>query len=193
MKSLAEALAAPIYELIPEFAGQPKVSRIYNDLRFHPNKQPYKEHMWISFGVKENPADIFVAIDKDGWTAGCGIEGIKKEHLHNWRRNLIDNNTIWRSQLEELESNHKIHYLFGDKYKKPIFPDIPESVFELVQAKKVWLFLDVRRKFNSAPEKDFFRAICQLMHLYLFMVVAPSAIQPELSNLSQKFSTLALK
>ena len=45
MKELAEDLSGPISIILPEFTGKVKVSRINNDIRFSPNKPPYKEHM----------------------------------------------------------------------------------------------------------------------------------------------------
>ena len=49
MKALAGALEDPVFFILPEFSGRAKVSRINNDIRFSPNKPPYKERVWISF------------------------------------------------------------------------------------------------------------------------------------------------
>ncbi|MDP8241176.1 MAG: DUF2461 domain-containing protein [Candidatus Hatepunaea meridiana] len=160
LKSLAEALAEPVASILPEFTGKPKMSRINNDIRFSLNKPPYKEHIWISFGkVKGSCADIFVAIGRNGWAAGCGIGAPKQEQLDGWRKNLLEHRDVWRRYAQAAGMGEKIGIYINNSYKKPLFPDIPDDLMQLVQAKSVWLVEIPKTEFNDNPERDFFISI----------------------------------
>jgi len=170
MKAIAQFLAEPVSALFPEFSGAPKVSRINNDLRFNPDKSPYKDYMWISFGIRGAVADIFAAIDKNGWTAGCGLSSPKRDEMNHWRRNLIDNHDEWTQHFKAVNEKRKFNLHFGDKYKKPLYDDTPPDIFDLVQSKSIWIVFEPLREFSGTPEEDFMRAILQISPLYMFMV-----------------------
>ncbi len=193
LKALANSLAEPISALFPEYSGTPKVSRINNDIRFQPDKAPYREHIWISFGVKESAANIFAAIDKNGWTAGCAIHSSKRDDLHHWRRNLIDHHTEWKHHSDSIMQKRKFELHFGDKYKKPLFEDIHSDIRDLVQAKGVWIVFDPHREFAGTPEEDFMRAILQISPLYMFMVESDMAVPQRLVGIHSNVSNYARK
>ncbi len=179
MKIIAESLAEPVAVILPEFSGKPKLSRINNDIRFTPNKPPYKEHMWISFGSRiEQGADLFSAIGRNGWATGCGIGTPKREPLDTWRKNLLEYRDVWRKYSTALGLGEKVLTYYDKFYKKSLFPDIPEDLEKLVQAKSIWIVEASKTTFKDNPEVDFFRGLCQMLPVYLFMS-APTDKLPE--------------
>lgn len=193
LKALAGSLSDPISALFPDFSDKPRVSRINNDLRFNPDKAPYKEHIWISFGVRGNSADIFAAVDKNGWTAGCGLSSPKRDDLTHWRRNLIDNHAEWVQQYEAINNKRKLNAHYGDMYKKPLFEDTPANISHLVQTKGVWIYFEPQHHFSGTPEEDFMRAILQLLPLYMFMVDSDLSIPQRIVGLHANISNYLSK
>ena len=187
LKALAQALAGPVSTIIPEFSGDPKISRINNDIRFSPHKPLYKEHMWISFGGSGEScgADIFAAVDRHGWCTGCGIASPKREPLDNWRKNLLEFAPLWRQYMKVRRFGDEILAHFENKYKKPLYPDIPDDLCDLVQAKGVWLVEKPRLIFKKAPEKEFFAGICRNLPIFLFMSQSPKILPQRLAQLGR--------
>ncbi len=189
LKSIAESLTGPVASILPEFSGRPRVSRINNDIRFHPNKPPYKEHMWISFkSGKENNAEIFAGVGRRGWFAGCHIEAGSREPLDDWRRNLLDNADIWRRYATAADLGEKVMMDIENPYKKPLFPDMPEDLRELVQARGVWLVYEPGKKIDETAEECFFCGICRILPLYLFMTIPPVHLLERITELGAKIN-----
>ena len=186
MKELAEDLSGPISIILPEFTGKVKVSRINNDIRFSPNKPPYKEHMWISFGGGHgcSSADIFMGIDRNGWTTGCGIGSNKREPLDEWRRNLIDNIDLWRKYASAIGLGTEVMTFIDQSYKKPLFSDTPEDIYKIVQAKGIWVIDKSRKSFEDDPEVDTYNAIGKFLPLYHFMNSTGTELKDKLAYLA---------
>ena len=186
LKAMAETLSEPVSGILSDFFGKPKVSRINNDIRFSPNKPLYKEHMWVSFRDRnQRYADIFAAIGRKGWAVGCGIGAPKRDPLDEWRRNLIEYTDIWNSYVKASGIGEMIEKYIEKSYKKPLFPDIPDEVRDLVQAKGIWLVEVSRKSFNKNPEADFFRGICRMLPIYFFMVCSTTELLARLKELGK--------
>jgi len=187
LKELAESLAGPVSTILPEFNGKPKISRINNDIRFSPKKPLYKEHMWISFsaGGDCSEADIFAAVDRNGWCTGCGIGSNKREPLDGWRKNLLEYTDLWLEYTDSISFGKKSRAYFENIYKKPLFPDIPEEIYDLVQAKGVWIVDDPINEFTVSPEADFFAGMCKNLPIYLFMSQPAGLLESRLSELGR--------
>ena len=179
-------LSGPVSLVLPEFTEAPKISRINNDIRFSPNKPPYKEHMWISFGGGHgcSSADIFAGFDRNGWTTGCGIGSMKREPLDDWRRSLIDNIGIWRKYAAAIGLGTEVMTYIEQPYKKPLFPDVPEDIQEIVQAKAIWIIDRSRESFEDEPEVDTYIGICKFLPLYHFMNSRGNELKKNLSCLA---------
>lgn len=76
-----EALLA---ELEPEF-GAGKIFRPYRDVRFSPDKSPYKTHLgvWLQSGG-------YIQLSADGLAAGCGMYQMAPDQLDRYRRAVAD-------------------------------------------------------------------------------------------------------
>lgn len=182
LKRLSISLAEPVRLIAPDYIKDPKVSRINNDIRFNPKKPPYKEHMWISFNSK-SAADIFFAVDRHGWSIGCGINCAKRDDGESWRRNLIEHADVWRECWDELNGHQKLEIYSENPYKKPLYDDIPEDLFGLVQARGVWFVQNARTKFEQSPEDDILRELKLFLPLYLFMNVLTNKLRDQLKKL----------
>lgn len=186
MKALAGALDDPVSFILPEFSGKAKVSRINNNVRFSPNKPLYKERVWISFGGSTiRCANLFAGIDRNGWTTGAGIADSKPESLDNWRNNLLNYSDVWRRYGDAIGLSGKALVHLENPYRKPLFPDIPDELYELVQARGVWIVESYRTVFDRSPVGDFFRGICRFLPAYLFMTIAPSKLLKRLGALGK--------
>ncbi|MFC2150377.1 DUF2461 domain-containing protein [Calditrichota bacterium] len=184
MKALAASLTAPVTTILPDFSGKAKISRINNDIRFHKNKPPYKEHMWIAFKPEGDfVAEMFTGISENGWSAGVGLHGQKKDEINLWRENLLKHTDLWRAYTNSFNSVDKLQIHYGDPYKKPLYPDIPEDIYELVQARGAWMFTNTTRKFSANPESDVFNAICRMLPAYMFMTVSSTKLTTALKAL----------
>jgi len=188
LKAVAAALSDPIASIVPEFDGKPKISRINNDIRFTPNKAPYKEHMWISYGAKGATAELFAAIGRNGWAVGCAVGSNKRDPHDGWRQNLLGNAEKWREYFSVLPKEEIPEFYYGNIYKKPLFPDIPEDIKDLVQSKGVWIVQKARLDFKATPEQDLFRGICLMLPIYILMAVPPFGVKERLSELGKKIS-----
>ncbi|MBU0519372.1 DUF2461 domain-containing protein [bacterium] len=187
MKSLAEALDDPVSLIMPEFSGKAKVSRINNDIRFSPNKPPYKSHYWISFGAKEGAcANLFAGIDKNGWVCGAGIGDAKREPLNIWRENLLDYQKKWRKFTTALGMDPQKQVFTENSYKKPLYPDIPDDLFPIVQAKGVWIIDQNRQEFERSYVEDVFRGLCKFLPVYLLMTVPKKDLKGRMNELGKK-------
>ena len=186
IKELASDLTIPVHTILPDFNGKPKISRINADIRFHPKKKPYKEHIWMAFR-EDNPApaDMFVYIDRAGWGAGAGIGALKKEPLDNWRRNLIEHVDTWKKYGKVVGLGKKILIYTEGDYRKPLFPNIPDDVFRPVQAKGVWIVEKSNKTKRKPTDADFFNALCRVLPVYTFMSSTPKNLTSNLKKLDK--------
>ncbi len=180
IKDLAILLNDPVAFLLPQYKGKAKVSRIYNDLRFHKDKPPYKKHMWISFGT--DPADIFVAVGEEGWAAGVGISSSRKQDMESWRNNLLRYPDQWRKMTTALGVGSTVELFFGDSYKKALYDNIPEDILPVVQSKSLWIVDAPRPEFEQDAAKDFFKGIQRFLPVYYFMTES-DALEERLDEL----------
>ncbi len=182
IKNLALDLSGPLSMILPEQTEKPKISRINNDLRFAKNKPLYKEHVWVKFGIK--PAELFGAIDRNGWCAGVSIGSPKRADLDLWRKNLIKHSDAWQRYTEAIKFGDEVKLYTVDKYKKPLYENIPENVYELVQAKTgIYLVQEPQPELSNLPVKDFFFGLAMMLPAYLFMSVEGAQLSERLSEL----------
>ena len=92
---------------------------------------------------------------------------------------------MWRRYAEAIGLGEKASVHLENPYKKPLFPGIPEDLFELVQTRGVWIVDAYQRTFDRSPVEDFFRGICRFLPAYLFMTVIPSKLLERLRGLGK--------
>ena len=86
-----EAVRAPMEELLaelePEFGGG-RVFRPYRDVRFSPDKTPYKTNISATVGEMG-----YVMVSTEGLTAGAGLAHLAADQLDRYRRAVDDDRT----------------------------------------------------------------------------------------------------
>ncbi|MCL2650201.1 MAG: DUF2461 domain-containing protein [Candidatus Azobacteroides sp.] len=132
MKTLIVALTPAMQSIDPKFDFNPNkiLSRIYRDIRFSPDKTPYKTHLWMTFqrfipdGQWESFPAFFMEISEEGYDYGMGLYGSKKKIIDNLRERIIDEPDHFREITEPvLKRGFNPE---GETYKKPVKNDLPE-------------------------------------------------------------------
>src|ERR1700747_1252812 len=77
MEELTELLAAEL--------GEPKIFRPYRDIRFSPDKTPYKTHIGAVLG-----GTGYVQFSADGLAAGAGMWHMEPDRLARYRAAVAD-------------------------------------------------------------------------------------------------------
>jgi uncharacterized protein (TIGR02453 family) len=81
-------LEALLDEVADELGGEVKVFRQHRDVRFSPDKSPYKTR---TYGVvSASPAPLFVQVDREGLFAGTGHHELDAGRLERFRAAVAD-------------------------------------------------------------------------------------------------------
>ena len=84
MTALLETLAG-------RFGGEVKVFRQNRDVRFSPDKSPYKTNTYgIVYGAAIAPAGLYASISADGLVAGSGYHMMARDQLDRFRTAIDD-------------------------------------------------------------------------------------------------------
>lgn len=99
-----ECVRAPMDALLAELAprwGTAKVFRPYRDIRFSPDKTPYKTHIGAFF-----ERGGYIQVSADGLGAGCGIWHMEPEQLARYRDAVAADKT-GRALVELVATLHR--------------------------------------------------------------------------------------
>jgi uncharacterized protein (TIGR02453 family) len=87
-------LEAMLDELADELGGEVKVFRQYRDLRFTPDKSPYKTRTYgLVYGIPDAVAGIYAQISARGLYAATGYYQLTREQLERFRDAIVDDRT----------------------------------------------------------------------------------------------------
>jgi uncharacterized protein (TIGR02453 family) len=105
MLTILEHLAVDMRAIAPELHVSPKsMYRIYRDVRFSENKQPYKTHVAASFWHrtlgKGAGAGMYFHVEPDGVWIGGGMYAPEMPQLHRVREQIAENTGRFRSIVE---------------------------------------------------------------------------------------------
>ena len=105
MLAILDRLASDMRAIAPELLVGPKsMYRIYRDVRFSENKQPYKTHVAASFWPRDLGkgvgAGMYFHIAPDGVWIGGGMYAPEMPQLHKVRQQVADNVQHFRSIVE---------------------------------------------------------------------------------------------
>lgn len=105
MLAILDRLASDMRAIAPELLVGPKsMYRIYRDVRFSENKQPYKTHAAASFWHRElgkgAGAGMYFHIAPDGVWIGGGMYAPEMPQLHKVRERIAGNVRQFRSIVE---------------------------------------------------------------------------------------------
>jgi uncharacterized protein (TIGR02453 family) len=105
-----DKVLGPMTELTEELAaefGEPKIFRPYRDVRFSPDKTPYKTHIGAVVG-----GTCYVQLSAEGLAAGAGLWQMSPEQLARYRKAVVGDRP--GSELEEIiaaieKAGHTVH------------------------------------------------------------------------------------
>ena len=105
MLAILEQLAVDMRRIAPELMVSPKsMYRIYRDIRFSENKQPYKTHVAASFWHRElgkgGGAGMYFHVEPGGVWVGGGMYAPEMPQLHRVREHIAANIRHFRSIVE---------------------------------------------------------------------------------------------
>ena len=182
LKALANALV-PFFASIDsqmDFRPAKLISRIYRDIRFSPDKTPYKKHMWIAY---QRPFQrqttewmsfpgFFLEIGKEGSNYGMGLFEAQKKVMDRYREMIEYQPEQFRKITAGLVEKQGF-VIEGEEYKRPIKSDLDAYFQPWIQRKGIWLIKNIpvgetlfSEKLLAYLEKEF----ALLQALYDFFV-----------------------
>ncbi|HMM02851.1 MULTISPECIES: DUF2461 domain-containing protein [unclassified Dysgonomonas] len=146
LKALVTTLSPVMHNIDPSFELRPHrcLSRIYRDVRFSKNKDPYKDFMWMAFQIpvtndvwKDYPG-YYLEISGEGYTLGLGLFQPKKKVMDAFREEITYDAEEFRrvTQKSVLDRGYVIN---GEEYKRPIPNDLPEYFQPWIHRKGIWV------------------------------------------------------
>jgi uncharacterized protein (TIGR02453 family) len=125
MVDLVLALGREMQPIAPEISWDPNraIYRIYRDIRFSPDKTPYKTHIAAVFhprGLeKHNCAGLYFHVAPDGVEIAGGVYMPGSEELRAIRQRIARNHKRFRSIIEAPEFRKLFGQLWGDQLTRP--------------------------------------------------------------------------
>lgn len=142
-KDLILELSPVMYNIDPQFELRPHriLSRIYRDVRFSKNKDPYKTSLWMSFQHPtkewENLPGYFMELSADECVYGMGLYMPKKKIMDGFRENVLYDSQEFQRRTEPILNNG--FEVKGDMYKRPINNSLSEYFQQWIQRKGVYV------------------------------------------------------
>ena len=122
-----EEMGAKLKQLSPGIHAEPRVNRsifrIYRDIRFSPDKTPYKTHlgiwMWQGEGAKFDSSGYYFHLEPPNMMVGAGIHIFSKDLLQAYRDAVVDSDSgpVLVKAIQEV-SLKKGYNLGGKHYKR---------------------------------------------------------------------------
>ena len=137
VKAPTQAIVAAINEAMLRFAPeniqppQKAAFRIYRDIRFSPNKKPYKTHQgawWARSGLeKTSGGGFYFHVAPDEVTVAAGVYMPEREQLLAIRRHIEANHDEMRALLKSRKLLSLLNEWEGNKLTRPPKGFAPES------------------------------------------------------------------
>jgi len=141
-KSLVTALTPVMYNIDQRFELNPSriISRIYRDIRFSKNKDPYKTCMWMTFQQRvdnwENYPGFFMELSATGYNYGMGLYMAKRKFMDNFREKIEYDPEDFRVNTQR-DIFDRGFMILGDYYARTLPNDLPEYFQQWYQRKSV--------------------------------------------------------
>ena len=144
MLALIEEINAGMIEFAPEHVRPPhKVAmRIYRDIRFSPNKQPYKTHLaawWSRRGMeKTSGGGFYLQISRQQVMIAAGVYMPEREQLLALRRWMSAHHESYRATIKQLLKSRSAGFELSQSEALTRMPkgfDRDDPADELVRAK----------------------------------------------------------
>lgn len=177
-RALATMLSPAMYNIDPMFDLRPvkMLSRIYRDIRFSSNKDPYKTSMWLNFQRStthwENFPGYFAEFGAEQFMYGMGLFMPKRKVIDHFREEVEYSAESFKEMAQKvLDAGFEVA---GDTYKRPLANNLPEFYQPWMQRKNVYVIktlpLSDKRLYSEAIALQLMEDFTQITDLYRFMV-----------------------
>jgi|SRR5690606_16316611 uncharacterized protein (TIGR02453 family) len=177
LRALATMLSPSMYNIDPLFDLRPTkmLSRIYRDIRFSPNKEPYKTSMWISFQQTttnwENFPGYFVELSAEQFMSGMGLFMPKRKVMDIFREEVDYSRESFKDMAEKaIQAGFEVA---GELYKRPLPSNLPDFFQPWIQRKSVYVIKTIpltdERIYSETISLQIMEDFTQLADLYIFM------------------------
>lgn len=142
-KELIATLTPTMYNIDPQFELRPHrvLSRIYRDVRFSKNKDPYKTCLWMSFQVPTpdwvNIPGFFMELNAETYFYGMGLFAPKKKTMDALRDSIAYDAKEFQAETQKILDRGFV--IYGDEYKRPIPNELSEYFQPWVQRKNLYV------------------------------------------------------
>ncbi len=165
MTDLVEALNAEFARFAPDYITEPKraMHRIYRDVRFSKNKNPYKTNSSASFHVsaedKESMAGFYVSASPFEIELAGGVYMPQPDQMLAIRNRIASQLDEWTALVENKSRKKILGELQGDSLTRPPkgFPKDHPADFWI--RKKQWLYWDTSLDPTLALSSKFIKEI----------------------------------
>ena len=176
-RSLATMLTPTMYNIDPQFELRPSkmLSRIYRDIRFSPNKDPYKSSMWLNFQQAathwENFPGYFAELNTEHFMIGMGLFMPKRKIMDYLREEIDYSRDSFKEMAEKaLTAGFEVG---GEAYKRPLPNTLPDFYQPWIQRKSVYVIktipLSDERIYSEVIALQLMDDFSQIADLYHFM------------------------
>ena len=178
LQSLAVMVSPVMYTIDPLFELRPAkmISRIYRDIRFSPNKDPYKSSMWLNFQQVtthwENYPGFFAEVGADYFMYGMGLFMPKRKTMDAFREEVGYSRDSFRDMAQKaLDAGFEVA---GEEYKRPLPNELPSFFQPWIQRKSVYVIKKIavsdERIYSEAIALQLREDFSQITDLYRFMM-----------------------
>ncbi len=142
-KELIATLTPSMYNIDPQFELRPHrvLSRIYRDVRFSKNKDPYKTCLWMSFQIPTpdwvNIPGFFMELNAETYFYGMGLFSPKKKTMDNLRDSIAYDAKEFEAQTRSILDRGFV--IYGDEYKRIIPNELSDYFQPWMQRKNLYV------------------------------------------------------
>ena len=125
MLAVVEAINHALLDFAPDNVQPPAkaMMRIYRDIRFSPNKAPYKTQVaawWSRHGLeKTSGGGFYFSVSPTALTVAAGVYMPEREQLLAIRRHLLEHHAELRALLNSRKLKSKLREFEGNRLTRP--------------------------------------------------------------------------
>ncbi|MDO5524142.1 MAG: DUF2461 domain-containing protein [Bacteroidia bacterium] len=178
-RALANTLSPAMHNIDPAFEFRPHkvLSRIYRDIRFSKNKEPYRTCLWMNFqraGTSwENFPGYFMELSTEHCLLGMGLFAPKRRVMDAFRERIESEPGMFRELVQRTVFNRG-YSVEGETYKRPVPNPLPDFFRPWMNRKAVYvtktLPLSDERIYSDALAHLIAEDFTHLSPLYRLMV-----------------------
>lgn len=177
---LIELMTPTMNEIDPNFVTVPSrvLSRVRRDTRFTKNKDFYRDHVWLTFRYPRRSLGdslcYYFEISQEDWGYGVGYYKMPGDVREEYQRMILQRDVRYQEARQALERLPQFE-LFGESYKRPRFPDAPETDQSWLNRKTVgvsYANLDFTTLFDGSFYDRMIDDLKQITPFYRFLRTA---------------------